>query len=84
VKVERSLSESVQATALTGPATGAWTAEPTAGTEIDLATCHPQQNYVRTYPFGGEDYIGGGTRWALMVKPGSNTPNAYGYVLCEE
>lgn len=66
-KLEQSLSETIQTTAQTGPASGAWTAEPTAGVVQYENRVHPQGALNETIYYTCDIIVKGGDYFGLVV-----------------
>ncbi len=89
-KVVGAEPETPRSTAQQGPSTGTWAATG-GGTGVDPASVSspvqlmtadvaPYSNFIMAKP----EMVGGGIIWGLDAKPGSNTPNARGWVEYEE
>lgn len=74
VKLERSLSETPQTTAVTAPTGSAWSAEPTAGDLQYNNRCHPQGAVSENYYLATEIWIKGG-EWCgiFLTAPQANS-----------
>lgn len=73
-KLERSLAETPQTTAVTAPTGGAWTAEPTAGDLQYNNRCHPQGSNAETFYFTTEIWLKGGEWFGLfLTAPAANS-----------
>lgn len=74
VKLERSLSETPQTTAVTAPTGAAWTTEPTTGDLQYNNRCHPQGSVSETFYFTSEIWIKGGEWFGLfLTSPQANS-----------
>lgn len=80
VKVDDSLAETMQSTSRI-----TFTAEPTAGDELEAKNVHPQGWYEKFYPEGKEVIVGGGDRIGIEVTtPASVNPDAAAFFHFEE
>lgn len=80
VKADDSLAETLQTTSRI-----TFTAEPTAGDELEARYVHPQAGYEKLYPEGREIIVGGGDRIGLEVTtPTGVTPNCSAFFHFEE
>ncbi len=80
VKVDDSIAETLQTTSLI-----TFTAEPTAGDELEVKNVHPQGWYEKFYPEGREVIVGGGDRIGIeVVTPTGVNPDAAAFFHFEE
>jgi hypothetical protein len=80
VKVDDSIAETLQTTSRIS-----FTAEPTAGDELEVKNVHPQGWYEKFYPEGREVIIGGGDRLGIeVVTPTGVLPDAAAFFHFEE
>jgi hypothetical protein len=78
VKLDVDLSETIQTTAITGPASGAWTtSEPTATDVIYQDAIHPQGRIPEVW-IVPEIWVPAGGRLGLRVNVGSGAVNSFG------
>jgi hypothetical protein len=85
VPLEDEMTETIQTTALAGPTSGTWGAEPTTGNLIKyLDTIHPQGRIPEIFLLK-PIVIKGGTRLGLQMNNGSGAVNTVtGILYCEE
>jgi hypothetical protein len=84
VKLDDEMTETIQTQTLTGPTSGAWGTEPTAGNVKYQDAIHPQGRIPEVF-FQPELWVAGNSQFGLRVNVQSGAVNAfYGSIFWEE